>query len=331
MFDNWISATEVFHLLRRIRREKLLRDKLTSKLYLRSASRIRATWSHTDSPEVHWWDIPAVRARWNLMVTGSPDTSFQDFLSVSHLQHCSHPRMLQGLSLGCGNGHNEIQWARTGAFSSIEAYDLSAQRIDAANRAIRDTAEASIVHYRVGDTAMLEFPRESFDVVIFENSLHHLAHLDLHLPRITSFLRPGGYLIANEFVGPTRFQWSARQLSTVNALLEVFPYDYTILYQGQYPKLKAIRPSKLAMWLSDPSEAVDSSNIVPLIQRHFRNVSVRGYGGPVLHLLFAGIAHHFVRPDPIAQRLLRLCFDAEDALLQTGELPHDFAVVVGQR
>lgn len=62
------------------------------------------------------------------------------------------------------------------------------------------------------------------------------------------------------------------------------------------------------MWLSDPSEAVESSDIVPLIHKHFEVVERKDYGGAILHLLFSGIGHHFVSPDPDAKQLLNISF-----------------------
>jgi 2-polyprenyl-3-methyl-5-hydroxy-6-metoxy-1,4-benzoquinol methylase len=112
--------------------------------------------------------------------------------------------------LGCGGGANEILWARTGRFSSIDAYDLSEQRIQAAIASLRNTPEEGLIRYRVGNIGLLALPETSYDVVIFEQSLHHLTPLDRVLPRIKSFLPPGGFLVANEFVGPTRFQWTDR-------------------------------------------------------------------------------------------------------------------------
>jgi ubiquinone/menaquinone biosynthesis C-methylase UbiE len=262
------------------------------------------------------------------MITGSPDKTLQTYVAETYL-HGGSP--LRGLSLGCGGGANEILWARTGRFSSIDAYDRSEQRIRVAIASMRNTPEEGLIHYRVGNIGLLALPETSYDVVIFEHSLHHLTPLDRVLPRIKSFLRPGGFLVANEFFGPTRFQWSDRQLSVVNALLRLFPSKYTLLHQSQLPKLKSIRPSKLSTRLSDPSEAVESSNIIPMLREYFRVVKVNGYGGTVLHLLFSGIGHHFVHPDPVAERLLNLSFEVEDILLKSGELPHDFALVDCQK
>jgi hypothetical protein len=81
------------------------------------------------------------------------------------------------------------------------------------------------------------------------------------------------------------------------------------------------------MWLSDPSEAVESSDIVPSIHSLFEVLEQKGFGGAILHLLFSGIAHHFVTPDVETRRLHEFAFSIEDTLLRLKEIEHDFALV----
>jgi hypothetical protein len=52
------------------------------------------------------------------------------------------------------------------------------------------------------------------------------------------------------------------------------------------------------MHYNDPSEAVESSNILSQLAIHFDIVEMKEYGGTVLHLLLYEIAHHFLPGDP---------------------------------
>lgn len=325
MFANWIDPLEPIYLLRRLRREPSLLRKLASKLRFDRLSRVRASWSHTESPLVHWWDIPSVRMRWNRIITGDPAKNHCQYIAENYL---AGGTLLHALSLGCGAGMKERQWAETGRFAAIDAYDLSERRIRAAAAAIQDTDHADIVKYRVADAYRLPLPRDHYDVVFFEHSLHHFSPLESLLLRVRAAMKPDGILVANEFVGPSRFQWTQRQLALVNGLLAAFPEEYKTVWNSRLPRLPARRPSKLAMWISDPSEAVESSSILPLLSRHFRILEQKGYGGTLLQLLFAGIAHHFVAPDSEGERLLEFCFALEDLLLQCKYIDHDFSLVV---
>lgn len=325
MLNNWISGEEIVHLLGRFRREPIFREKLAARLRLTRRARVRASWAHTEAPPTGWWDIPAVQRRWNRMVSGDPAVAYQDYVARKYGRRGWGAK---GLSLGCGPGAKEVLWARTGLFSSLHAYDLSEQRIRAAIASVRGTPEADLIRYRAADVARLSLPEHTYDIVLFDHSLHHMSPLEPLLLRIRSALTPEGLLVANEFIGPTMFQWTDRQLSAVNELLDTFPPEYTTLFGSTFRKLKAIRPSKLAMWLSDPSEAVESSNIMPLLKKHFNVREFKGYGGALLHLLFSGIAHHFINPDDRGRELMDSCFAAEDRLLDSHQLDHDFALII---
>lgn len=259
------------------------------------------------------------------MITGDGAKSHQEYVTQKFSGRNSS---LDALSLGCGTGLKEVLWAKTGQFRTIDAYDLSEQRIRAAIHSLGNSPEAEIIRYRASDIANLKLPAHHYDLVIFEHSLHHFSPLNDLFVRLRDVLKPDGLIIANEYVGPTRFQWTDKQLAVVNAILEVFPKEYTTLFASRFSRPKARRPSKLAMWLSDPSEAIESAQIIPLLEKHFEPVEIKGYGGAVLHLLFSGIAHHFIDPDYRAQRFLEFCFTVEDLLLDHHEIEHDFALLV---
>lgn len=325
MFNNWISGTEVEHLLRRAGSDKTFRRKVLSRLHRTGGARVKASWAHTDSAPSGWWDIPTIQHRWNVMISGDAAVTYPEYVSRKHFRDA---RELRGLSFGCGTGGKETQWAKTGSFSRIEAFDLSPQRIHAARALIRNTPLEGLITYSVADVSRHSWPEHSYDVVLFEHSLHHFPALEKLLRAVAQALKPNGYLIVNEFVGPSRFQWTESQLVAVNGLLRQFPREYRTYHGTEFAKEAEIRPSRLRMLLSDPSEAIESSRILPLLNSTFEVLDIKGYGGALLHLLFSGIAHHFVRPDETAARLLQMAFATEDSLLARGRIDHDFALVV---
>ena len=79
---------------------------------------------------------------------------------------------------------------------------------------------------------------------------------------------------------------------------------------------------------SDPSEAVRSAEIVPLLSEYFRVVEIKGYGGAVLHELLYDIAGNFCEENAGSLDHLRTLFALEDELTAAGELADDFAVVI---
>ncbi|GAH53084.1 unnamed protein product, partial [marine sediment metagenome] len=112
------------------------------------------------------------------------------------------------------------------------------------------------------------------------------------------------------------------------AVLSILPEKYKVPAVDGVIKKRAIRPSRLRMILGDPSEAVESSKIMSLLDQIFHIVEIRPYQGAILHPLFDGIASNFLSEDKQTQRYLRLCFEIEDLSAAAGEIQSDFALAV---
>ena len=322
MFDNLISLDDARRLAEKVR-QGYARRLLGA--FSRTDARTAAAWRHTGHPPKHWGSIPAVRRRWNRLVTGDADLEPAAYVAQTYL---AGRAPLAGLAVGCGTGANERRWAATGAFARIDAYDLSAPRIAAARRAAAEAGLGAVLHFEAADVRSLALPRHGYDVLLAENALHHFTPLEPVLDRLAAALRPGGLVVVRDFVGPARFQWTDRQLEAVAGLLRVLPAAYRQRWRSGTVKTRHFRPGRLAMRLSDPSEAAESDRIRPLLRARFRPVEERPFGGTVLHLLFDDIAHHFLDDTAETRRWLDLCFAAEDALLASGELPSDFVFAV---
>ena len=130
MFQNLVNAEDAIRFAEKVR-ERGMRS--WKQQLQRRNGRIEAAWQHTQSPPKHWHSIPYIRERWNVLVSGSADEDFRQYLIRQHLR--SHPKAgaLTALSTGCGAGSKEIRWAQTGIFARLDAFDLSPQRIAEAN------------------------------------------------------------------------------------------------------------------------------------------------------------------------------------------------------
>ena len=325
MFRNFINTHDFEPIIEEIRQGRLPLRRILSNLLASGKRRTKKTWSRIDSPPVTWSHIPAIQERWNRLVTGDPNTGYYEYISKKYLNGRS---FLLALSLACGSGGSELKWAQSGKFKRIDGYDLSDEGIAHANQEAREKHCENIVNLQVADVYDLKIIDNHYDIVLAESAFHHLTPLDVIMERASRFLNPNGYLIVKDFVGPTRFQWTDRQLNIVNGLLEVLPRRYRTRWGSGTIKSKVFRPSILSMLLMDPSEAVESSRIMPLLRKFFDVVEVKGYGGTILNLLFSEIAHHFVSDDEDANRILRHCLEVEDLLLELEEVPSDFVFAV---
>ena len=156
----------------------------------------------------------------------------------------------------------------------------------------------------------------------------NFKHIDRIFASIAKALKSGGYFIVNEYVGPSRFQWTDRQLAAINGTLALLPLSYRRRWSDGTIKSKVHRPSLLRMRFSDPSEAIESSAIRDALYKHFHVVEVSEYGGAILHMLLADIAMNFLSEDEKTRSLLSLCFQIEDTLMSIGDIRSDFIVAI---
>ncbi|HEX7502906.1 MAG TPA: class I SAM-dependent methyltransferase [Acidobacteriota bacterium] len=325
MFGNWINIHDLERLGEKIARGEW--RQVARKLRSDARGKTRAAWEHTQDAPIHAWDIPALRRRWNKLVSGDEAVDHVAYIAGRYLQG---RRGLKAFSPGCGGGGNEIRWAGTGIFERIDACDLSVPRIAGAIAMAEREHLSAVVTFSIG--GMMDMTgKELYDMVIVEGALHHFFPMRAALIRIRELLKPGGLLVVNDFVGPSRFQWTPRQLQAANAMLALIPEAY----KGRWPDGKVKKnisaPGRLRMKLADPSEAAESSLILPLLAETFTPLALMNKGGAIACLVFFGIAHHYIHGGETAERILQLCFDLEDLLMQSGDIASDYILGVYQK
>lgn len=99
------------------------------------------------------------------------------------------------------------------------------------------------------------------------------------------------------------------------------------VHSGSCPlKVAPNLPTIRSVQAIDPSEAVRSADIVPLLHQYFDIIELKPLGGSILQFLLADIAGNF--QDEAGEQLLNMLFAIEDTLIETGELQSDFAYIV---
>jgi ubiquinone/menaquinone biosynthesis C-methylase UbiE len=242
----------------------------------------------------------------------------------------SIPRSGRWLSLGCGAAGQEIFAVKMGLVGSILALDASPAALDEGRRAAAAQGVTTIEFGSV-DLNDPDLPAEAFDVVMMVMSLHHVKELRRVLTQVHRALRPDGYFLINEYIGPRQFQFPDLQLAIVNELLAALPERWR--QDSSTGRLKTeYRRMPTAHWdLHDPSEAIRSDLIVTEIERQFRVVERTDYGGTILHLLLEHIVHNFDPADEKDVAVIRLLGRFEDILIRNGVLLSDFTVMAMQK
>lgn len=278
-----------------------------SKLNLSSTSRIQSKWDSFQSSS-DFWIIPTIQKRWNCMISGNENMEYEEYVFHKYLQGKSNLKLL---SVGCGEGIHERNFAKHDCFSAIEATDISEKSIIKARILAKENNLS--INYRSGDFKQLVYDKNSFDVILFSSSLHHFEDVSTFLKNnVKPLLNENGILVINEYVGPNRLQWTNQQLKKANELLKELPMNYKLLYDNKTIKKKVYRPGIFRMLLVDPSEAPDSANIVSALNSNFKVLEQTNLGWNILHILLKGIAHNFCNDENETQDLLTNLFSEED-------------------
>jgi hypothetical protein len=112
-------------------------------------------------------------------------------------------------------------------------------------------------------------------------------------------------------------------------LLNRIPERYRrSLVSGQV-KSRVTRQPIANMNAVDPTEAIRSADIIPLMRRYFEVIAKVDYGGTLLNLILEEIAGNFNDTDDDLE-LLQPLFDAERRFTVTGVLCSDFTVLVAR-
>jgi ubiquinone/menaquinone biosynthesis C-methylase UbiE len=317
----WISIGDITDLKNKIQQKGV--SDLLSKLRFSGNKRSFTKWDNV-VPGSDFWIIPEIRRRWNEKCTGSPEIAYEDYLTDKYFRSASDLRML---SVGCGTGSRERNFGKHKNFVLIEGIDIASSKISEAAK-IALTEGLGNIRYHADDFRTYDFEPDTYDIILFNSSLHHFNNIDRLLKeRVLPLLKRDGYLVIFDYVGPRRLQWSGKQLEYANNLLKELPERYKTRQNGKSIKKRIYRPGLLRMYMVDPSEAVESDRILPAIHKYFTTIEEKQVGWDILHLLLKEISHNFLSDDPETRSLLSYLFEQEDNYMkETGRSDAVFGV-----
>ncbi len=282
-----------------------------------------------DLNDLSWSGIPQTHLNHNYLITGSRATYWVDWIRDRYF-----PQGEAGdaLSLGCGAGHlDRILKERGFAFRSFTGLDISEPAVTRARALAGDVDLAPAIRYLTADLNRHRLAADSYDFIYFFQSLHHIEALEHVLAECRRALRPGGLLMVNEFVGPSRFQWTDLQIEVANRAISRLPADLCRDRLAGRIKTRVVRPTVAHMIDYDPSEAVRSGEIERLLKESFDVFAEWNWGGSVNHLVFQNIAGNFDPTNVAHERVIEELIDEENRLIRDKLLPSDFKVFLARR
>jgi ubiquinone/menaquinone biosynthesis C-methylase UbiE len=274
-----------------------------------------------------WLESPFIQEEYILPAISGPDSQGNWVSDI--VRELDISRDGYWLSLGCGCGGQEIFCAEQGLCRQLDGYDISSESVAVAQNNARQKG-LSDLHFYTGDFNTLQLPRSHYDVVVMSMSLHHVTLLNKLLPRIHRALKSDGWFLVNEYVGPSQFQFSDKQIQIINELLSLLPDRLRYDYVHDQIKHTYVRLPREHWFQADPSEAICSDQIEPALHRYFSVVLQRNYGGTLLNPLLEHTMGNFDPADGDAT-ILRLLTYLERCLIRERVLRNNFAVFAVQR
>jgi SAM-dependent methyltransferase len=235
---------------------------------------------HTDVSAT-WMAHPLVRAEINRRVSGNPH-----LWPATALRHWLGERapLHRVLSIGCGAGGMERSLIEEQIATHATGIDMAENAVAEARR----LADGMPIDYLVTDAReYLRAHTAAFDAIVFHQSLHHFDALDELMELVSNSLRARGLLYLDEYVGPSRDDWPLRRLIAPNLAYRLLPREVR-------------RPHLIRAPINheDPTEAIRSGEIVEAVERRFRVVHRRDYGGNLLAVIYPNLR----RPDEGSRR-----------------------------
>lgn len=188
-------------------------------------------------------------------------------------------RLSRGLSVGCGDGAKEIALLRAGLVDQFDLFELSETYAAAARQAAASEQLNERVEVIVGD-AFSQVRKEKYDLVYWDHSLHHMMNVDKAIEWSIGALAPGGWLIVNDYVGPTRLVWRREEVELARQFLNANRSEL-----GFSPKVLRHKHlgDRMKLFLRDPSEAPQSDKIMASFESRCQK-KMRPLGGVMIHL-----------------------------------------------
>ena len=170
-----------------------------------------------------------------------------------------------GLSLACGSGRAERLILKQGICNKFQGIDIAAGALEEARRiALKQNLD---INYKQGDLNNIKLPRNTYDLVITQNCLHHVLQLEHIAEEIANSMTSNGVLWIQDYVGETQFQYTDERLYWTNKILSLLPERMVTNKLNGKVTREVVRPEPGR--LVSPFESIRSAEIIPIFLERF--------------------------------------------------------------
>ena len=204
------------------------------------------------------------------------------------------------LIVGCGNGWVERRLADMNIAKYFDAFDISDEYLEEA----RSKKNTRNVNYFVDDINELNnLPDVKYDAIFNIAILHHAEKIENAVKKLSDVLKCGGLIFNYEYIGPAQNQYSDQHLKIMQKINESLPERL----QNKNPLRPPIQNFRV-----EPTEAIHSDLVRPIIEKYFHIVFEREFNGGIAYqILWNNISLFKDQSDVEAQKSLEKLLQIE--------------------
>lgn len=265
-----------------------------------------------------WMTHPWVVSRVNELVGGVRSNVWGDGLLVRLQQLIDEQGPLRrGISVACGKGAIELNLVRKGIIESFDCFDLANERVQAGRLVAVRSGLSDRFRPHCADAFKEPIESGSYDLVYWRNALHHMMDTRAAIEWSFRILRPGGIVYLDDYVGPSRFQYSDEQVERFNLIRKQLPPNFFRDSSGNKRRREFKKADMNAVIRADPSEAADSANIMPAFREFFPSAFIVPVSAGVFPMLKDIIGNLDSEQD---SKLLEWLWECDRTMISNGEV-----------
>ena len=261
------DKTGLYYFVSRITKKQITIDDVEK--ILSESEEAKSLKEYTHYSDKYWNDLEIVVKYKNKLATGNENVSWVGDILTRFKEYLPFNDVL---IVGCGNGWLERQLYDLGIGKHFDAFDMSEKYINEA----KELKQSRPIDYFLDDiNSMSKIEDNKYDAVFNFAVLHHAMNIEYALKKLASCLKNNGLMFNEEYVGPARNQYSDDHVNIMLEIMSDLPKKFRT-------KAKFLRPP-LANFRVEPSEAIHSDLILPLIPKYFDIVYQRNLNGGVAY------------------------------------------------
>ncbi len=224
----------------------------------------------------------------------------------------------KAVSVGAGFGEKEMDAIEAGLATCFDLFEVSEYAVERGRSLAKERGLENQVSFYLADAFDFVSGRDIYDMVFWNNALHHMPDTRVAVAWSHRVLKSGGLFLMDDYVGATRMQFPEEMLQISTEFRSLLPENY--LKNPYEPSsllgVNCVSPDEDDLFAMDPSECADSANILSAIREYFPKAHILLTGGGVYHLGLSDILHNILEADD--QSTLDLAMEFDDKCIELG-------------